>query len=87
MLTDRFSRLLGRLLTRWVEYQDAPRDPGHVTELAAVRVALDDVRSEIAVERRELVAAATVVEGPRVAVSPADLGRRRVAGIGLEGTA
>lgn len=86
MLTDRFSRLFGRLLNRWVEYQEAPREPARVTELAAARIALDDVRSEIGLERRELVTSAAVSAGPRVAVSAAELGRLRVAGIGLEGS-
>jgi hypothetical protein len=87
MLTERFSRLFGRLLNRWVDYQDAPRDPVRVVELAAARMALDDVRSDIAAERRELVSAGSVVEGPRVAVSPAELSRLRVAGLGFEGSA
>ena len=87
MLTDRFSRLFGLLLKRWVDYQDAPRDPARVTELAAARVAPDQVRADITDERRELIAVAPVNAGPRVAVSTADLNRLRVAGIGLEGSA
>ncbi len=87
MLTERFTRLFARLLERWTDYQDAPRDPVRVTELAAARIALDDVRAEIAVERRELVGAPRVTESPRVAVSEADLSRLRVAALGLEGSA
>ena len=87
MLTDRFSRLFGRLLSRWVAYQDAPRDPSRVTELAAARLALDDARSEIARERGHLVAASPVAEGLRVAVSPAELDRLRVASIGFDANA
>ena len=85
MLTERFSRLFGRLLTRWAKYQDAPRDPARVTELAAARVALDEVRSDIATERAVVVSAPHVgKEPPRVAVSDDGLRRLRVAGIGLD---
>ena len=87
MLTERFSRLFGRLLNRWEDYQVAPRDPARVTELAEARMALDDVRSEIADEHRELVSVAPVAEGPRVAVSPAELDRLRVASIGFDANA
>ncbi len=84
MLTERFSKLFGRLLSRWIVYQDAPRDPSRVAELGAARISLDDVRSEIAEERRHLVAAAPQKEGLRVAVSPAELDRLRVASIGFD---
>ena len=86
MLTERFSRLFGRLLTRWAKYQDAPRDPASVTELAAARMELDDVRSEIATERELLLvnSAPVRIEPPRVAVSDEGLRRLRVAGIGLD---
>ncbi|MDJ0924024.1 MAG: hypothetical protein QNJ77_05635 [Acidimicrobiia bacterium] len=86
MLTDRFSRLFGRLLSRWVKYQDAPRDPARVTELAAARIELDEVRSEIAGERELLLVHAAPVrsDAPRVAVSDEGLRRLRVAGIGLD---
>lgn len=86
MITDTFSRLFGSLLARWAKYQNAPRDPERVRELAAARVEMDDVRNEIAVER-ELVMAATApvrAEPPRVAVSDEGLRRLRVAGIGLD---
>ncbi len=86
MLTERFSRLFGRLLDRWLEYQDAPRDPARVTELAAARVALDEVRSEIRTERLELSNQTRATAGPRVAISDSELSRLRVAAIGLEGS-
>ena len=88
MLTERFSRLFSKLLARWTRYQDAPRDPARVTELAADRIALDEVRSEIALERTRLtepVGVAAVTS--RVAISDDDLSRLRVAGIGFDSNA
>lgn len=85
MITDRFSRLFDRLLTRWAAYQDAPRDPARVTELASARARLDDVRRDISTERTLVMAGASPrVEAPRVAISESDLSRLRVAGIGLD---
>ena len=88
MITERFSKLFGRLLSRWAQYQDAPRDPQRVTDLAAARVALDEVRNEIADERTLCaVAAAPHADAPRVAISDSDLLKLRVAAIGFDGTA
>ena len=87
MLTERFTRLFGRLLDRWVDYQEAPRDPARVTELAAARAALDEVRSEIRQENHRSSEALRTAAGPRVAISDSDLSKLRVAAIGLEGTA
>lgn len=88
MLTERFSRLFSRLLARWTSYQDAPREPARATELAASRIALDEVRSEIAEERAGIcVPAAMATETPRVAISDADLSRLRVATVGLDSNA
>jgi hypothetical protein len=85
MISDRFTRLFDRLLARWTVYQDAPRDPARVTELAAARARLDDVRRDIATERTFVMAGASPrVEAPRVAISESDLSRLRVAGIGLD---
>ena len=53
MLHPVVDRLFGTLLRRWHRYQDAPRDPGRVTELAAARIDLDDARLDIA-EARDL---------------------------------
>ena len=53
MLHPVFDRLFGKLLGRWHRYQDAPRDPGRVTELAAARADLEDARSEVAEARAE----------------------------------
>jgi len=86
MITERFSRLFSRLLTRWVHYQDAPRDPARVTELAAARSDLDEIRTEIAIERTLISTAPRVHEDPsRVAISDADLLRLRVSAIGVDG--
>ncbi len=54
MLTARFEDLWSRLVGAWYRYQDAPRNPAQVPELAATRIALDEVRSEIAAERAVL---------------------------------
>ena len=86
MITERFSRLFGRLLTRWATYQDAPRDPVLVTDLAAARSTLDEVRSDIAIERVAISSPTPPHRDyPRVAVSEEDLDRLRVAGLGYVG--
>ncbi len=51
MLTQTFHRLFQTLVGRWKAYDDAPRDPARVVELATARAALDDARSAIAAER------------------------------------
>ena len=84
MLTERFSRLFDRLLERWLTYQDAPRDPDRVVELAAARLALDDTRNDIAAEREQLVGNTRELDGPRVAVSSDELNRLHVVGIGVD---
>ena len=86
MITERFSQLFSRLLSRWAQYQDAPRDPQRATELAAVRIDLDEVRQEIAHERTLCsVAPAPQRSAPRVAVSESDLRKLRIAAIGVDG--
>ncbi len=86
MLTERFSRLFSRLVVRWSQYQSAPRDPARVTDLAAARIALDEVRSEIAQERARITVVHPTYEvSSKVAVSDADLLKLRVAAIGLDG--
>ena len=85
LLTDRFIRLFDRLVTRWTRYQDAPREPARVVELAAARAELDDVRNQIAQERTVISREGPVVEPPRVAVSDLGLHKLRLAGIGLDG--
>lgn len=83
MLTSRFNSLWNLLVGRWFAYQDAPRTPDDVVELASARAALDDVRSEIA-EERGIIASASrpLATVSRVAVSDEDLARLRVAGVG-----
>lgn len=88
MITERFSQLFNLLLARWTRYQDAPRNPALVTDLAAARVALDEVRSDIAVERSLISVAHSAGDaGPRVAVSDSDLLKLRVSAIGIDGNA
>lgn len=88
MITERFSQLFNHLLARWTRYQDASRDPARVTDLVAARVALDEVRSDIA-EERSLVSVAHPAHdaGSRVAVSDSDLLKLRVSAIGIDGNA
>lgn len=82
MLTERFSRLWDRLLGRWFTYQDAPRTPDQVVELADARVALDDARNEIAAERRKIAGPGPPRrEEPRIAMSEQELARLRAGGI------
>lgn len=85
MLTERFNTLWRRLIERWLTYQQTPRSPELVTELAAARIALDEARTDIAGERGRIeMSHRSVVEPPRVAVSEGDLGKLRVAGIGVD---
>ena len=51
MLTARFERLLRRLLSAFIAYDDALRTPDRVTELGTFRVELDRARTQIAAER------------------------------------
>lgn len=51
MLTERFEDLFRSLVRAFTRYHDAPRTPDQVTELAAARAHLDDVRNEVAAER------------------------------------
>lgn len=54
MLTQTFNRLFHVLVSRWKAYQQAPRDPARVVELAAARAALDDARAAISTARGRL---------------------------------
>jgi len=49
-----FERLFTKLVGRWEVYQDAPRHPERVPELASARADLDDARNEIAEVRERL---------------------------------
>ena len=51
MLTARFERLLRRLLSAFITYDDASRRADRVAQLAAFRVELDRARDQIAEER------------------------------------
>ncbi len=46
MLHPVFERTYRRLVGRWRDHADAPREPDRVVELAAARAALDDARRE-----------------------------------------
>lgn len=84
MLTDRFTRLFDRLMGRWIRYQDAPRDPARIVELATARSELDAVRNEMALERTVVTSQTSITEAPRVAVSDLGLRKLKLAGIGLD---
>lgn len=85
MLNQRFNRLWKLLLERWFVYQDTPRTPDRVTELAAARIELDEVRSAIASERGRIQSKGrSRREAPRVAMSEEQLDRLRVAGAGVD---
>ena len=78
-----FEHLFRRLVGRWKKYQDAPRDPHLVTELAAARADLDDTRLEIAKVRKRLYSGerSTKPSRPGVAVDPAAYQRARMTGL------
>jgi hypothetical protein len=76
----RFLRSFASLIGRWLVYQDAPRDPERVVELARARSDLDDARRTVAEARG---AWDSSPQGPtppvtRTSVSDDDLARLRV---------
>ena len=82
MLTERFNRLWDRLVTRWFAYQETPRTPDRIVDLADARVALDEARTEIGSERYKITGPGQPrQEQPRVAMSEEELARLRAGGI------
>lgn len=84
-LHERFSAVFRKLIGRWTHYQDAPRDPERVTELAQARADLDETRSEIAEVRDEYHPDwqredAPQRSDPRTSVTPEDLAKLRLRG-------
>jgi hypothetical protein len=76
----RFVKSFSNLAGRWAVYQDAPRDPGSVVELARARIALDIARLAVADAREGWD---NRPQGParspkRTSVSDDDLARLRV---------
>jgi len=49
-----FDKLFGNLVSRWKRYDDAPRTPDRVIELASARADLDDARAQTADARERL---------------------------------
>ncbi|VAW04441.1 hypothetical protein MNBD_ACTINO01-1331 [hydrothermal vent metagenome] len=84
MLTRTFNRLFSRLVTSFERYQDVPRSPQNVIELASARHELDLARSAIAVERHIIMSGGGHREPVRrTAVSQDNLARLRVLGTGF----
>ncbi len=84
MVHSVFDKVFANLLARWHRYQDAPRDPARVIELAAARADLDDSRRETAAARTRHHPEFGRVEPqpPRhIAVSDAAYQRLRVRGM------
>ncbi|MFW2340393.1 MAG: hypothetical protein ACN4GK_10115 [Acidimicrobiia bacterium] len=77
---SRFLTSFARLLERWLVYQDAPREPDRVVELASARCALDDARRTVAEAREgwESRPQAPTRPATRTSVSDDDLARLRV---------
>lgn len=74
-----FFQAFDNLVRRWFVYQDAPREPSRVVELAAARVRLDQARSEAAAARGAWAATHSEQRIPkRTSVSDDDLARLRV---------
>ncbi len=87
MLHPAFNGLFDRLVARWRTYQDAPRRPERVTELAKARADLDDARATIGRARAHLYPdfeqAAPV--GRRIAVDADAYAVLRLQGVHSEG--
>jgi hypothetical protein len=83
MVSDRFERLFGRLVSAFKHHQDVPRSTATIRELGAARWALDEARDEIADERERMVPR-PVNRGTlrKVNVSENDLARLHVFGVG-----
>ena len=84
MITTRFERLFGRLVSSFKHHQDVPRAPDKVPDLGAARWDLELARSAIAQERERIAdQAAARAEIPRqAAISDDDLARLRAFGAG-----
>ncbi len=83
-----FDRLFGKLLGRWHRYQDAPREPERVTDLASARAELDDTRAEIAEARARYhpeARPASPESASRTALNPEEYALLRLRGIHPEG--
>ncbi|MDF1596230.1 MAG: hypothetical protein P1T08_09040 [Acidimicrobiia bacterium] len=76
----RFVNAFSNLVGRWAVYQDAPRDPGSVVELAHARIALDIARLAAADARDgwDNRSQGPVRPPKRTSVSDDDLARLRV---------
>ncbi len=77
---EMFEGLFAKLVGRWKVYQDAPRHPERVPELAAARADLDDARNEIAEVRKRLEPhhRHTPPARPGIAIDPAAYTRVRI---------
>lgn len=74
-----FAKAFDNLVCRWFEYQDAPRQPERVVELATARMQLDDARAETARVRGAWSATRHEPRPPKqTSVSDDDLARLRV---------
>lgn len=87
MLHPVFNGLFDRLVARWRTYQEAPRQPERVVELAAARAGLDDARAEIALARAEFhpESAGPASVGRRIAVDADAYAVLRLQGVHSEG--
>lgn len=84
-LHERFTAAFRKLIGRWTNYQNAPRDPERVTELAEARTNLDYARSEIAAAREEHHPNweredAPERPDPKTSVTPEDIAKLRLRG-------
>ena len=74
MLTARFQRLFRRLVSVFLRYDDVPRSPENVVEIAQARAVLEDARVAMAVERKVVARRATRTSRVRyTSVSAANL--------------
>ena len=80
MITSRFSESFARLLQRRRTYDDAPRVPERVVDLATARADLDDARSDVSEARRDIEQTLSESSLPpkKTSVSDDDLARLRV---------
>ena len=81
MLTRRFERLFRRLVSTFIAYDNAPRTPYRVAELAAARTQLDQIRSDIAAERSVMERRQQANAFRKTAVSDHDLAVLRIQGM------
>jgi hypothetical protein len=83
MMSESFDAAYRRLVSAFGRYHDAPRSPDSIPQLGAARWDLHKARNAMSVERRRVAKPQWPTNRfSRTAVSPDDLAKLRVRGLG-----